>query len=484
MNRFTVHMKSRTALRLAAELLLLVTAAGLPGCATEFDLRKGIPWESGKDGKFETPMQVVAFWTDAVQNETEKPKGIRGFGGRLYFYGKDPNKPVKVKGNLVIYAFDETNRDPKNVVPDKKYVFTPEQFQKKYSKSSLGDSYSIWLPWDEVGGPQKQISLVVRFTSEKGQMITSDEAHQVLPGSVQDKAKALADQNGNQNVMTLGGQPVTLSAVPPMPFGAAGTASNVTASMGAQGVQPAAFQQPAGTASGVQAAVYQQQLGVNPSQPNTFSVMQASTGAAVTNLGSPTGPDQSTMMIDPSGQAQPQQRMSTTTIAVPQVPRPHLGMQNVMPMQSASMNTAMPNQMMGQMPGVMQNQIPVQTMQAPVQMPVQMPQQVQGPLGNSGTVFAPGQMQVPTQTTPVQNLGGALNPMGPQAPGLTNRLSANGSPAQAVAQTANEVRSGFDRPRALGAPIARLDSDRGQWQPFHGESQSIPPSAPQSVQVQ
>ncbi len=183
-----------------------LAVVALSGCATEFDLTRNVPWEIGKDGKFEAPMQVVAFWTDAVQNQADKPKSIRGFGGRMYFYGKDPNKPVKVKGGMVVYAFDETNRDPRNVIPDKKYVFTPEQFQKKYSKSTLGDSYSVWLPWDEVGGPQKQVSLVVRFTAEKGSMITSDEAHQLLPGAMVDKKAPAADPAS----LTLAGQPVTL----------------------------------------------------------------------------------------------------------------------------------------------------------------------------------------------------------------------------------------------------------------------------------
>ena len=161
----------------------LVGAVGLAGCATEFDLRRNVPWEMGKDGKFESPTQVAAFWTEAVQNSADKEKGVRGFGGRLYFYGKNPNKPVKVKGSLVVYAFDETNRDPANIVPDRKYIFSADQFQTNYSKTDLGHSYSIWLPWDDVGGEQRQISLIARFTSNKGEIVSSDQSpHLLLSG--------------------------------------------------------------------------------------------------------------------------------------------------------------------------------------------------------------------------------------------------------------------------------------------------------------
>src|SRR5262245_28939334 len=191
-------------------LLAMATtcALALAGCASEFDFRRNIPWGSGKDGKFEAPMQVAVFWSDAVQSQADKP-GMRGLGGRLYFYGKNPNKPVKVKGTLVVYGFDETNRDPKNVIPDHKYVFLPDQFEKKYSKTQLGPSYSIWLPWDEVGEPQKQVSLIVRFTSDKGEMVTSEQSKQLLPGNEPEKPSLATNSAG---------QPVNLPVVPQIPL--------------------------------------------------------------------------------------------------------------------------------------------------------------------------------------------------------------------------------------------------------------------------
>jgi hypothetical protein len=166
-------------------LRLFVCCTLLPaavGCQTlDFDLRKNIPWGAGADGELEPPVKLAAMWTDTVLNSSNAPS-TRGFGGRLMFYAADNSKPMEVKGTLEVYAFDETDRDPENTRPDRKYVFTPEQFEKHHSKSALGHSYSVWLPWDVAGGPQREISLLVRFTPHKGPIVVGEASKQILPG--------------------------------------------------------------------------------------------------------------------------------------------------------------------------------------------------------------------------------------------------------------------------------------------------------------
>jgi hypothetical protein len=89
---------------------------------------------------------------------------------------------VKVDGTLVVYVFNETNRDPANVVPDRKVVYPVKQFETTYSKSKLGHSYSVWVPWDEAGGPKTEISLIARFIPKKGTVVTSEQMRVLLPG--------------------------------------------------------------------------------------------------------------------------------------------------------------------------------------------------------------------------------------------------------------------------------------------------------------
>ena len=178
MNHDRSHFMKLTALGLAALI-------ALGGCSSfeidKFDMKKNIPWGAGKDGETKAPMKVVAVWTDTVLSEGMKA-ATRGFGGRLMFYDAEGGKPIKVKGSLLVYAFDETGRDVEQAKPDRKYVFTSEQFEKHYSKSSLGHSYSVWLPWDAAGGPLREISLLVRFQPEKGSVVIGDPSKHHLPG--------------------------------------------------------------------------------------------------------------------------------------------------------------------------------------------------------------------------------------------------------------------------------------------------------------
>lgn len=150
------------------------------GCST-FDLKKGIPWGAGLNGEFSAPMKVMPVWTDTVMYQAGRPP-VRGFGGRLFFHKDENGDPVKVKGTLEVYAFDEAGRMPNDSRPTRKYVFTPEQFQKHYGKSDIGHSYSVFIPWDEHGGEQKRITLITRFVPEGAPLVISEPSQQSLPG--------------------------------------------------------------------------------------------------------------------------------------------------------------------------------------------------------------------------------------------------------------------------------------------------------------
>jgi len=193
--------RNSSSLGFAAAAFFVALAAG----CTEFnfDLNKGIPWGAGKDGELAAPMKVVAVWTDTVMTQG-MAASTRGFGGRLMFYAVDGGKPVKVRGTLIVYAFDETGRDVEATKPDRKYVFTPEQFEKHYSKSPLGHSYSVWLPWDAAGGPLREISLVVKFQPENGASVIGEPAKQHLPGARESNPTLLLEQAAGRPAPTPG----------------------------------------------------------------------------------------------------------------------------------------------------------------------------------------------------------------------------------------------------------------------------------------
>jgi hypothetical protein len=123
---------------------------------------------------------MAAIWSPAVLNRPGEPP-TRGFGGRLYFYDAE-NRPVAVEGQLMVYAYDDSNPYSDGKTPDRKFAFTAEQFAQHYSPTELGDSYSIWIPWDAVGQPQVEVSLVPILTTTSGQLVMGQPSRALLPG--------------------------------------------------------------------------------------------------------------------------------------------------------------------------------------------------------------------------------------------------------------------------------------------------------------
>jgi hypothetical protein len=124
---------------------------------------------------------MVATWTDTTLSTVGK-KPERGFGGKLMFFDKESEDPVRVEGNLVIYAFDETDRADHETHPTRKYIFPVDEFVRHESKSTLGPAYSFWLPWDEIGGQQRHISLIAKFEPEDGPVVIGEQTRHLLPG--------------------------------------------------------------------------------------------------------------------------------------------------------------------------------------------------------------------------------------------------------------------------------------------------------------
>jgi len=161
-------------------ILGLVCLAALAGCSA-LDLRGKLPW-SGSSPKPQDPTRMVDVWTDEVLNQPGLPP-VRGFGGRVMFYRGDDNTPITVDGTLTVLAFDEADRENPQAVAERKFVYLPEHLPKYHRKSELGHSYNFWLPWDEVGGPERKLCLVVRFEPRSATgVLVSKPCQKTLPG--------------------------------------------------------------------------------------------------------------------------------------------------------------------------------------------------------------------------------------------------------------------------------------------------------------
>ena len=141
-----------------------------------------------KEAEFVQPHRIAVIWTEDSLPALRDKKGTRGFGGRVYFYDAQ-NNPVRVDGELTVYAYDDSGEGDRNSIeasrkPDRKYVFLASEFQKRYSESAIGPSYNVFIPWDEAGGPRKTVSLVPIFRPTNGQLVGSGHSIAMLRGKM------------------------------------------------------------------------------------------------------------------------------------------------------------------------------------------------------------------------------------------------------------------------------------------------------------
>ncbi len=166
----------------------LLIVAGVSGCQS---IRKPTVFSrlgpaTAEKVRFEQPHRMAVIWKETAMPTVPGKKSTRGFGGRVYFYNA-ADEPVRVAGDFIVYAFDDSvsesieNGTPTRT-PDRKYVYRASELQQHFSQSGIGPSYSIWVPWDEVGGKQVSVALLPMFKPIDGQIVNAGQSIAVLPG--------------------------------------------------------------------------------------------------------------------------------------------------------------------------------------------------------------------------------------------------------------------------------------------------------------
>lgn len=190
-----MNRRNSRALRRRSACMTMLIVMMLAGCQGIPDVpRTVLSWPKKKTSPpHGDVVKMVGTWKDTVAYRPGSPAS-RGFGGRIYFYDRE-NQPTKVEGQLVIYAYDET-KSPTGTRsrPDRRYVFSPEQLVGHYSEGVAGPSYSVWLPWDAIGGPPQQVTLVPTFRPQQGSVVVAEEARQMLSGET-----ALAEHSSTKH---------------------------------------------------------------------------------------------------------------------------------------------------------------------------------------------------------------------------------------------------------------------------------------------
>jgi len=199
MNNSKINRPIASLIALAIIAAFVLPSVGCAGSGPKFASDWKMPW-SKKDKKpepYPNPSKLAVTWTpDTLVQSGRTP--TRGFGGRLFFYDEKV-RPVPVEGELTVHAFAE---NPDGSVGEvKRYHFTSEQFTQHFSQSDLGASYSIWIPWDAVGGDQMRISLVPSFRSAKGNLVQGETALVGLPGRRREVESIAKRPDPNESLM-------------------------------------------------------------------------------------------------------------------------------------------------------------------------------------------------------------------------------------------------------------------------------------------
>ncbi len=162
--------------------ILTAGCSGFPGkgLPSKGDISRKMPWskDKGKPKPYPNPARMASTWTPDTLMQTGRTP-TRGFGGRLFFYD-EKTKAVAVDGELTVHAFAENADGSQGEI--KRYHFTPEQFTNHFSQTDIGASYSVWIPWDAVGGDQTKVSLVPSFRAANGSLVQGEQALVGLPG--------------------------------------------------------------------------------------------------------------------------------------------------------------------------------------------------------------------------------------------------------------------------------------------------------------
>jgi hypothetical protein len=166
-------------------LFVVLIFASVLGCQSNLTLKRMQAKNPLAKNSVKTPTKMVDVWNTYAQT-TPEGKIVRGIAGRILFYNDYQKKQaVKVDGDLTVFIFDGNEKDPAHAKPLKVYQFRAGTLNKHYSfKKPLGHGYDFFMPFDEIGGEEKNLCVMARFDDrlEKA-LVLSQPVVTVLKGT-------------------------------------------------------------------------------------------------------------------------------------------------------------------------------------------------------------------------------------------------------------------------------------------------------------
>jgi hypothetical protein len=162
----------------------MISSLGLLACLASGCATFHLPWDQTWTAKA-TPqnpvVQIICIWQQA---EGRDPEGMpcRGFAGQILFLANRNAQPVEIEGDVRIYLFDNVGSTEEQSRPLRQFDFDNGSWKLHLTKSAIGPSYSVFVPYVRRGQLNAQCTLRVRLTPKDGPTIFSEFSSLPLKG--------------------------------------------------------------------------------------------------------------------------------------------------------------------------------------------------------------------------------------------------------------------------------------------------------------
>ena len=164
---------------LVVMVCLAVLIGSVSGCATfQSPFAKKIPTASAKD----PVVSILCLWQPG---EGHDPEGYpcKGFSGQILFLSNRASTPVRVEGEVRIYLFDDQGTAEEQTKPLRQFDFDKGSWDIHLAQTSLGPTYSVFVPYVRRGVSDAQCTLRVRLKPKFGPVVLSDFSNMPLNGT-------------------------------------------------------------------------------------------------------------------------------------------------------------------------------------------------------------------------------------------------------------------------------------------------------------
>ena len=162
--------------RLALSLLMM----SMVGCASTSLLREPGKLVGLNKGQ-QNVARILCLWEPSHGNNVEG-KPARGFAGQILFFGGKDDAAVRVDGQVRVVEYDNYSVDDDEPKPLHAFTFEPDAWDVHRTEGSLGQSYSVFIPYMQKHKDTVNCGLKVEFTNKDGRVVSSDITEVMLPG--------------------------------------------------------------------------------------------------------------------------------------------------------------------------------------------------------------------------------------------------------------------------------------------------------------